>query len=239
MFNLGTEEKKIEESSVSTSESKVATLDLGSDNSRSPACAPPDITNTQNCFDVCEPRTESSEPPDLNPEENSGLLHCSSLDPNVFVTATEQIDLSDAAEPPDITGADAFPYTADASEPDEGIPIDCPDFQETHSAHSLGTLLCDDFDPEEAHNPDNYFEDNQATTELLDSDVCSPEGFLASSFPESNLVESLQAVAPGDILAVSLPQPPPIALSLSNPSTKRGPGRPRKDGVGPIQRKRV
>ncbi|XP_033732984.1 LOW QUALITY PROTEIN: histone-lysine N-methyltransferase 2C-like [Pecten maximus] len=240
----GTEEKKIGESSVSASISKAAILDLNSDNSQSPSCAPPDITNTDHRFAVCENNTELSEPPDLNPEEHTSLSHQQSCSPNPLVTTAEQISVSNSSEPPDLTGTDAFPYTGEASDPDDAIPIDCPDFQHTlgqthQSDQSLGILLSDDFDPDESEQQDPYFGDNQAPTELLDSDDCSPEGFLASSFPESNLVESLQAVAPGDILAVSLPQPPPITLKLSTPPIKRGPGRPRKDGVGPIQRKRV
>ncbi|XP_060078098.1 histone-lysine N-methyltransferase 2C-like, partial [Ylistrum balloti] len=244
MFYIGTEETKIEESSVSASISKAAILDLNSDNSQSPSCAPPDITSTDHRFPVSGNHTELSEPPDLNPEEHTGLLDHQSRSPDVLVTTVEQADVSNSSEPPNITGADAFPYTGEASDPDDAIPIDCPEFQHSldqphQSDQSLGILLSDDFNPEESEHQDPYFGDNQTSTELLDSDDCSPEGFLASSFPESNLAESLQAVAPGDILAVSLPQPPPITLKLSTPPIKRGPGRPRKDGVGPIQRKRV
>ncbi|XP_069119821.1 histone-lysine N-methyltransferase 2C-like isoform X3 [Argopecten irradians] len=241
----GTEEKKIEESSVSASISKAAILDLNSDNSQSPSCAPPDITNTDHRFSICENNPELSEPPDLNPEEHTVLSQQPPCSPDALVTTADQISVSHSSEPPDLTGTDDFPYTEDTNDSDDAIPIDCPDFQHTlgqthQSDQSLGILLSDNFDQGESEQQDPYFGDNQAPTELLDSDDCSPEGFLASSFPESNLAESLQAVAPGDILAVSLPQPPPITLKLSTPpSIKRGPGRPRKDGVGPIQRKRV
>ncbi|XP_062583386.1 histone-lysine N-methyltransferase 2C-like [Saccostrea cucullata] len=218
--------------------------DINSDNSQSSTSVPPDITQTDT-YSLDDPYT--SDPPDLNPEEDTNLPTKAIKKEGDFLTLTtyEAAELSDSSGPPDITSA-AYEKTEEEGD----IEIKDYSYVDSNSPAPLLTSLEEqgeftDFPTELPEDPQNIFPDTDPPPDLLhQEDLTPPEGYLGSSFPESSLSESLLAVAPGDILpVVSLPQANPNffqqnkSLSLSQ-NIKRGPGRPRKDGQEPAPRRR-
>lgn len=229
--------------SADTIESSVV-ADTNSDNSQSSTSVPPDITQADT-YSLNDPYT--SDPPDLNPEEDTDLPNKAIKKESEYLTLTtyEAAELSDSSGPPDITSA-----TYEKTEEEEDIEIKDYSYADSNSPAPLLTSLEEqgeftDFPTELPEDPQNIFPDTDPPPDLLhQEDLTPPEGYLSSSFPESCLSESLLAVAPGDILpVVSLPQANPNFFQQNKSPTlslniKRGPGRPRKDGQDPAPRRR-
>ena len=235
----GTEEARKSETSsvVPTPHRSVSPVlvDSTSDNSQSSNCTPPDITQSAYLGGTGS-QTDTSDPPDLNPEDIPQNLTSQA---DAFVTNTETIELNDSNEPPDITGVvDDYSYDQESSEGDD-IPIDNSEFQEGLVQGADHSLISHDLLTSEFNSPDqqsSYFTDASRDDDL---GQVSQINYL-SHYQDTGFGESLQAVAPGDILAVSLPevQAPVLDTQQLSPN-KRGPGRPRKDGFEPIPRKKT
>ena len=228
-----------------------------SSDSQSSAGAPPDITSAETSFTVNE--TFPADPPDLNPENTD--LPDDITKQDTFLSPTyEAAELSDSSGPPDITNSDRFDKIkeeVDETDLHLGDPSDLTSFDDKTSDYpevytdpsspllesleeaEFGT----DFGTDIPGEPQDIFTSDAHPPDLLThNDYRAPEegSFLSASFPEANFSESLAAVAPGDILpVVSFPQANP--QFVHQPSyqqyqvqPKRGPGRPRKDGLDPL-----
>ncbi|KAK3105764.1 hypothetical protein FSP39_005042 [Pinctada imbricata] len=236
----------------------LSSAELSSD-SQSSTGAPPDITSAEASFPINE--SYDTDPPDLNPENPD--LPEDLTKPDTFLSPTyETAELSDSSGPPDITNSNRFSKIKEELDPDLSLtaPVELESFEDKSdypevytdpSSPLLDTLeepeFGADFPSDIPDEPQNIFSASTHAPDLLThEDFHTPgEGYLSSSFPEASLSESLAAVAPGDILpVVSLPQASPqflqqpVSYQQNQAVPKRGPGRPRKDGLEPLQPKK-
>lgn len=205
-----------------------------SDNSQSSAGAPPDITNIVSSFDD-ESEAYCSDPPDLNPED-ADLDSLDRLQKTVSVTDT--LEITDSNGPPDLTNSEDFEYGRD----EQVLGLEDSDFPDVIEAEACNPDT-DSVDIEsEAFLSTNSPPDSSPFISESGTDISLAQevskSFQHSRFSESRFSESLLAVAPDDILPVrsgdNLPVHNTIPLSslpVHQAPAKRGPGRPRKEGL--------
>lgn len=227
--------------------------DLGSDNSQSSISTPPDITKIETNELSVSSLTYANDPPDLNPE-NPDLPDDITRSPVLISTTSETLEVQrDSDSPPDITGSNDFTAYSDVPDDPDDLALVQATFSEVELSEALETKtpgLSFDEEEEEEYQQESVdseiFSSLQDEPELFGGHKVTP-AYLAS-FRDSAQVETLQAVAPGDILPVyNLTEPSPVPQIQPNlPLTqytslqqaKRGPGRPRKDGLDPVRKKK-
>ncbi|XP_052093536.1 histone-lysine N-methyltransferase 2C-like isoform X6 [Mytilus californianus] len=214
-----------------------------SDNSQSSTGAPPDITQIASSFED-ENEAYCSDPPDLNPED-SDLDKIDHLPKTVSVTDT--LEITDSNGPPDLTNSEDFDYGSNQ----EVLGIEESDFPDVIEAEACNPDTGESVNIESetflsAHSPQDScpFISESGTDISLAQEVSKT--YQLSRFSESRYSESLLAVAPddilpvrpGDILPVQGAQQINVHLQQQLP-IKRGPGRPRKDGIEFLPKKKT
>lgn len=206
-----------------------------SDNSQSSAGAPPDITHIGSSFDD-ESEAYCSDPPDLNPED-ADLDSFDRLQKTVSVTDT--LEITDSNGPPDLTNSEDFEYGRD----EQVLGLEESDFPDVIEAEGCNPDTGESVDIESGaflstnSPPDSSPFISESGTDISLAQEVS-KSFQLSRFSESRFSESLLAVAPDDILPVRPGDILPVqgtnplsSVPIHQVPSKRGPGRPRKDGI--------
>jgi hypothetical protein len=159
---------------------------------------------------------------------------------------TDTLEITDSNGPPDLTNSEDFDYGSNQ----EVYGIEESDFPDVIEAEGCHQDTRDSVEIESeaflsASSPQHSspFISESGTDISLAQEVS--KNYLVSRYSDSRHSESLLAVAPddilpvrpGDILSVQGPHQTPLPVQLQQP-VKRGPGRPRKDGLeAPIRKK--